>query len=132
MKILIVSFTMFISSLIMINIHPKPIDQNIDKPQDYRVVQDISYLNQKLTISNEEIISDRCDSCHGGIEEYYSNGSDFFEELNNNYDPSLTVHQENHASYISSLESFIDTHTEDEAAEKNVDLQKVIIFLEGF
>ena len=43
--------------------------------------------------------------------------------------PNNTIHQPQSPDFIYGLESFLSTHTEEEAAMKNVDYQKVVAFL---
>ena len=94
--------------------------------QHFAIFQDEVYLNQNLSITNEEIISAGCSSCHM---EYAMDGKSLINTLIENYDSKLLVHKEYHPKHLKGLEDFLASHNEEEAAAKHVDYQELSAYL---
>jgi len=96
---------------------------------ELNISQDQSYLTHDQSFIGEELVGPGCTACHM---EYSVDGKSSAFYLNENYDGELIVHNDEDPEFVSSLESFLEDHTEDEAADKYVDYQKVVVFLDGF
>ncbi len=101
---------------------------NVQKT-DMNISQDQSYFIHDQSFIGKELVGPGCTACHM---EYSVDGKSAAAYLNENYDGELIVHQEDDLEFVESLESFLEDHTKDEAADKYVDYQKVVVFLNGF
>ena len=94
------------------------------------VIQNDIYLTQSLIVKSETLDFITCESCHGDLDTYPTSLLTI-EYLENNFDASLIVHQQNNPHYISGLEQFLNNHDEDEAWAKYVDYLKVLDIVEN-
>jgi len=101
-------------------------NSNNDLGNNFTTIENSIYLNQNLIITNEEIISSGCSSCHM---QYALDGKSLVNVLNENFDADLLVHKSSHPKYIKSLKEFLATHSEETAANKYVDYKKLVDYL---
>jgi len=125
MKPLLVSITALVFALSNISLEKDMVSDIYNC--DFNVTQDDNYYDQNLHFKSEDLFYIDCVSCHGGKGE---GGNKV--QLAENFDPNLVVHQENHPQFLENLQTFLETHDDDEAAEKYVDHQKVVDFVSQF
>ncbi|MEM9548774.1 MAG: hypothetical protein AAGA77_22510, partial [Bacteroidota bacterium] len=91
--------------------------------------QDEAYRMEQHRFAKVDIVSSGCTSCHM---EYTVDGKSLIKFLNNNFNPQLLEHKSTDPKHINSLEDFVATHDEDEAALQYVELQKKIDYIAEF
>lgn len=122
-------FIVFTISFLIVSLSNFTLQSNQKSLTSLEINQNDVYLNLTHKINEKDILAAGCSACHM---RYSLTGESMVTMEDENFLASISVHQENNSTFIPALKSFISSHSPNEAAEKLVDYNELILFVEGY